>query len=393
MKKVLYYDPYTTGHHPEYLAHPISYYSVSRDSHGVIVCAASLGEQLKQFADECGSSIEFELIDPTFQESIADAGSLWSQGQADAACFTHYVKNLRPDLAIALCANPLQPFLNWGYLRKCRACIRGILFDPLPLPQRMSKEARNLKWRVTLIRKSLQVKWFSMSQAIDKMFVLNDSCVAAQCQRFAVSEGCSFEAIPDPLPLHLRTHTSKNAISADRDICRMLFIGSINRRKGLLETLDALEALTDGMASQVVLRVVGRFLDDDLRGVSVARIERMKSAGFRIELCEGWITDEQFGQEMRDCDLVLVPYVGFHGSSGVLGHASFLGKPLLATCDGLVGELVQTYELGRVVQTRNAVKYAEALKEYITGGWDYRKQQSEYARAMSSEVFMNQLLK
>ncbi|MEN8829977.1 MAG: glycosyltransferase, partial [Lentimonas sp.] len=201
-----------------------------------------------------------------------------------------------------------------------------------------------------------------------------------------------FEAISDPLPLHLQEVEAPSQLARVEARRQLLFIGSINRRKGLLETLRALECLPDPLKASVHLRIVGRFLDSDLRDEAVSKVNALVEHGYSIELSEGWVSDAQFALESQQCDLVLAPYVGFHGSSGVIGHAAFFAKPLLATCDGLVGEIVRERCLGEVVQTRDPVLYAAAILSFVNQQWNYAPQQSKYASRMSSSAFMQQLL-
>ena len=391
MKKILFYDPDITGHHCEYLHHPATFLVNQTEVEGVIVCNAKIGAELIEIYGENCPQLRIELIQENLQESIDQADSLWRRGQADARCFAFYIEKHRPDMAIALHANPMQPFLNGGAFRRCKTRMRGILFDPFPLAERIAPNERTWKWRVTAFRKMCQIKWLSLNSRIEKLFVLNDTKVTQHFNALTGKRGL-FEAIPDPLPLHLAHASSIDSGEEDTRVLRLLFIGSINRRKGLLETLNAIERLPAPVRARVSLRIVGRFLDTALREEAVKRVESLSRMGCKIDLCEGWVTDQQFSEEMVRCDVVLAPYVGFHGSSGVIGHAAFYRKPLLATCEGLVGELVHDRQIGVVVQTRDPEKYADAIDGFMTREWNYASQQAKYASEMSSSSFIRQLI-
>lgn len=391
MKKIIFYDPDITGHHCEYLHHPASFIVNQQDVAGVIVCNAKIGNQLKHIYGVRSSLLEIVCIDDDLQQLIDQAKNLWQRGRADADCFAHYMQKLKPDLAIALHANPMQPFLNSRYFRRSKIPVRGILFDPFPLAERLGRQNKTWRWRLTALRKVCQVRWFSMNRCIDKMFILNDEKVAAFFNSIS-GKPSLFEAIPDPLPLHLQEVEATRQPARLEGRRQLLFIGSINRRKGLLETLRALERMPDSMKAKVHLRVVGRFLDSTLRDEAVAKVDTLVENGYSIELCEGWVSDEQFALEMQQCDLVLAPYVGFHGSSGVIGHAAFLAKPLLATCDGLVGEIVSERCLGEVVQTRDPDLYAAVITSLLERKWDRETPQAKYADEMCSKAFMKQLI-
>lgn len=391
MRKVIFYDPDITGHHCEYLRHPAQFLVSQEEWHGVIVCNAIAGEALIRKYGEEHPQLQIDCIDDAQQALIDNSTSLWKRGRVDAQCFANYIQKHCPELAVALHANPLQPFLNNSVFRRGETQLRGILFDPFPLPRRLETQKASFKMRLTQFRKICQVRWFSMNRCIDKMFILNDQKVAGFFNSIS-GRPSLFEAIPDPLPLHLQEVETTSQPARLEGRRHLLFIGSINRRKGLLETLRALDCMPDSMKAMVHLRIVGRFLDPELRDEAVAKVDVLIQDGYSIELLEGWVSDAQFVFEMQQCDLVLAPYVGFHGSSGVIGHAAFFAKPLLATCDGLVGEIVRERCLGEVVQTRDTTLYADAIVRFVDSAWDCSSQQALYAREMESNIFIRQLI-
>ena len=392
MRKILFYDPYTTGHHPEYLAHPIHYLRDRDDLHAVIVCSKKLVKGLRQYADECGSMVTIEEIDEAMQLKIDTASNLWARGRADAACFADSIAKHCPDLAISLYTNPMQPFLNSAGFRRSAVRLRGILFDPFPLHERQPMGASNLKARVTRLRKTFQIRWMARNPQLEKIFILNDAKIAQHFSGIGASTAGRFDAIPDPIPLYLSCVPVASSPEQKDERINMLFIGSINRRKGLIETFDALSLLPAELKPRVVLRIVGRFSSEALRVDAIGRIRALRAEGFMIELDEGWVSDEQFKQEVCDCSLVLAPYVGFHGSSGVIGHAAFFRKPLLATSGGLIGEIVRESEIGRVIDPQDSLEYSRMIQVFAAEPWDCSAQQRDYSTEMSSTSFMAKLL-
>lgn len=392
MRKILFYDPYTTGHHSEYLAHPIHYLRDRDDLHAVIVCSKKLINGLRQYADECGSKVKIDEIDEAMQLRIDTASNLWARGRADATCFAYSIAKHCPDLAISFYINPMQPFLNAADFRRPAVRLRGILFDPFPLQERLSMGTSNLKARITRLRKTFQIRWIMRNPQLEKIFILNDAKIAKYFSGVGASASGRFDSIPDPIPLHLSCapFVSSSALKDER--VSMLFIGSINRRKGLTETFDALSLLPAELKSRVLLRIVGRFSSEALRLEVIGRIRALRAEGFMIDLNEGWVSDEQFKQEVCDSSLVLAPYVGFHGSSGVIGHAAFFRKPLLATSGGLIGEIVRKSGIGRVIDPQDATWYSRMIKVFVAEPWDCSRQQRKYSMDMSSTSFMGKLL-
>lgn len=392
MRKILFYDPYTTGHHSEYLAHPIHYLRDRDDLHAVIVCSKKLINGLRQYAGECGSKVTIDEIDEAMQLRIDTASNLWARGRADAACFADSIAKHCPDLAISLYINPMQPFLNSAGFRRSDVRLRGILFDPFPLQERLSAKTSNLKARITRLRKTLQIRWMIRNPQLEKFFILNDAKIAKYFSGIGASATGRFDAIPDPIPLYLSCAPFVSSHGQKDGRITMLLIGSIDRRKGLIETFNALSLLPAELKPRVSLRVVGRFSGEALRSDAIGRIRALRSEGFMIELDEGWVSDEQFKQEVCDSSLVLAPYVGFHGSSGVIGHAAFFRKPLLATSGGLIGEIVRKSDIGRVIDPQDAPGYSRMINVFVAEPWDCSRQQREYSMEMSSTSFMGKLL-
>ena len=61
------------------------------------------------------------------------------------------------------------------------------------------------------------------------------------------------------------------------------------------------------------------------------------------------------------------PILVFFGSSGILGHACRLEKPMIACEEGLLGELVRELEVGLTVNPRDSGALANCLRVALKG--------------------------
>ena len=61
------------------------------------------------------------------------------------------------------------------------------------------------------------------------------------------------------------------------------------------------------------------------------------------------------------CDVVLLPYLGHFGSSGLQVRAAGAGRPVIASDEELVGRLVREHGLGPVFPSGNAAALREVL--------------------------------
>ncbi len=172
-----------------------------------------------------------------------------------------------------------------------------------------------------------------------------------------------FQDLPDPLPWFAVNQASPKSPAASSRF-RFLLPGSLTRRKGCVEVLTALLRMPHERLLSMELRIVGRFLEPAYRDEVTSLIDDLNSrtAEPTVDLLEARLSNEELMLEFAACDAVLIPYVGFQGSSGILGHAVHSRKPVLATNEGLVGELVEKHCLGQTANPRDAIALGNQMR-------------------------------
>jgi glycosyltransferase involved in cell wall biosynthesis len=94
---------------------------------------------------------------------------------------------------------------------------------------------------------------------------------------------------------------------------------------------------------------------------------RRNRPNLKLELRTEFLSNAEFVNALNCCDYILAPYLEFYGSSGVLGQAARLGKPVLSCRDGLLGEIVRKQSLGVTFDPSNALEFAHVIQSAVEG--------------------------
>jgi len=110
----------------------------------------------------------------------------------------------------------------------------------------------------------------------------------------------------------------------------------------------------------------------------------------KIILRNQFVAEEEVPLYFDIADVVLAPYQRHVGMSGILLWAAALGKPLLASDYGLMGELVRQRSLGITVDSTQASEIAQGVSAFLAGEpremFDSQSA-AQFARENSAERF------
>jgi glycosyltransferase involved in cell wall biosynthesis len=138
----------------------------------------------------------------------------------------------------------------------------------------------------------------------------------------------------------------------------LLFFGVIRPNKGLLVLLKAMEHLPER-----TLVVAGMFDSPDHRE-KVRREIDLRLPG-RVELHDGFVSDEEAAEFFDRCSVVVLPYTAFASQSGVLHQALAHGRPVVVSEVGALGESVREWGAGEVVPPGDDRALAEAIARLL----------------------------
>lgn len=250
----------------------------------------------------------------------------------------------------------------------------GILFRPrLHLPA--MDTGRSLKQRIKTLR---QLPYYALALAerrLSVMWTLDPFFPAYAKRWFPGGKKVQFlseEAI---------AREPATAISRPReDRVRFLLYGVLKARKGILSVLDACLQLSPQDAARIELRLMGEHVTEDQAAIQ-DRLDALtiRCPNLRIVRTDRFLYEAELIDEITNADVILAPYIGHIGSSGVLYNAVFHGKALLTCREGLIGALVTQYRLGRAINPTVPTEVHEAMVALLDPG--ARKLQSPEARA------------
>ena len=138
-----------------------------------------------------------------------------------------------------------------------------------------------------------------------------------------------------------------------------LHFGSLERRKGSLEILRAIELIDAEKLSNCSFVFAGRVFDD-MKTDFYALINSLQQK-CQLILYDEYCSAELLADLCYSCDFILMPYQVTAQSSGMLGYAANFEKPVIGPSDGLVGKLIRKYHLGITIPTIKADSIAAVL--------------------------------
>lgn len=165
--------------------------------------------------------------------------------------------------------------------------------------------------------------------------------------------------VPDPAAIRPAVGSGARArLGLPEDALVLLVYGSIERRKGVAQLLDA--ARRPDFPGSVIVLLAGR-QDADAREL-LSSTENARLVGQRRIVVRPEFQDDQAEADLFSAaDMIWLGYVDFYGTSGVMLQAGRSGLPVVATDEGVIGWLAARERLGPVVNPRDAAAVARAI--------------------------------
>lgn len=219
---------------------------------------------------------------------------------------------------------------------------------------------------------SARFMWFERILKIYLMGVLHgieyhahDTAFQRSYNRYKWVPGCRpLRSLNDPMP------DFQQPPILDGTGSYLLLIGYHGPRKGTVWALDALESA--GVSAEVVVAgdaVPGYF--DTLRPSDFEQL--------RVHWLPGAVSEARFDSLVRGARVVLLPYLNWGGSSGVLLHAIRCGKPVILPEYGQMNEIFQHYGWGKKYPAGSVSGFVDAVRLWL--------QESPPAPELKSELW------
>lgn len=315
-----------------------------------------------------------------FRSPLADPNDRIGRERWMRASLAETLPALRPD---HLFFSYLDHFLLTVSFSRLGVPMSGILFRPsfhyeeLGVSQPLTRRERlgeGLKRE--LLRLALR--------RIDRVFLLDDTAVEP-------IRNLGTKATPLALPevFDARPSLGRPAFLTSLEPGRHMFtsLGVLDRRKGVLEVLDAVRQVPEDLQRRTALVVAGHLCADVRDDAETALRTIRQTTRVQIIVEDRFLNEEEVQPTIELADTVLVPYQRHTGSSGILIRAAAAGRPVIASDYGLVGLNVRRHRLGEAVDATSPARLREALVRRLEGlspGFDRRRAHA-FASANTAE--------
>ena len=371
----LIYDSASSGHHTEFIEYLLQYLLDQPNEltpnvkQYIFLIPAKICITLKDLVAKTKGNILILSISDEEQNQIDTASNMRKRVALEGSILRGYIQTYQIDHIIFMALDSYQTLVaRWAFTQP-RLSISGILFMP---SVRMPFNKNNVLYFIkSFLEKAREtVKHFCMSynKNLKNVYILNDEKSASKLNQI-VFWNKKFVHLPDPIPIRsvskawiLRGYYN---IEADRKV--FLCFGSIDKRKNILNILEAVSLVPTALHSEIALLILGKCSDKFLRKQIMDKIDTIKKLypHLNIIIDDRFLLIEEMENAFEQSDVVLIPYLGFYFSSGLLGHAAKYSKYIITSNKGVMSDLVETYHLGTTVNAHSPLSIAHALSNFI----------------------------
>lgn len=368
-KNITVFDSEATGHHLEYVQHIAQYVCENSLPYDVtLVVHPEVAASVRQHVSS--SSLSVQGIAPKIISRIETSSSLWRRSLYEWAVARRWAEESNAHHLVLLTLNWFQLGLVSPRSFQTGFTVSGILFSPYPRwkPTANGGTDRLHNWIKRLRKKGLL--WLMMRNPnITSVHILNDPEAAEHLNR-AVDPHGRFISLPDPVPSLPKSEKRTSAhdtysISPDRTL--FLFFGTISKRKGIIQTLKAMQMLSEQEQRRGALLLLGRLKEGQESPIGEHLRKLQAKSKLEVRTDFRFVAPEELSDALHSADVILAPYQRTEGSSGVIGHAARAHCPVIGPNDGLIGTLIRSYQLGATAEVTQPALLSQAIAKAIEG--------------------------
>lgn len=371
--------PSSDGHHPEYVRWTVE----GALRHGIETVTVAGPTALVAAPHRFPRSIA-TLPLPEFDLPRADA-SLWELGRRTRLAIQKAIDQVRPSDALLTYLDHALLGLATGLRFATPVRISGILFRPTLHEPSLP----GVKPRLRRLQKRVLLRLAAANPHLHRVFALDPDALDA-----LLAHRVPARFLPDPVePVHptadRETVRARWGVEPQRALA--VLFGSLEERKGIFELTDALSALASDPASTLAVLIAGQTYDA-IRPQLLDAIDRVQQLSeVQILFREAFVPDADLVDLTAAADLLLAPYRGHVGSSGVMLRAAASGTPVLGPNVGLMYRDIVRHQLGVAVDTSDPAAIADGLVRALNGDGFDPEAAAAYAAAHSVERFSEAL--
>jgi glycosyltransferase involved in cell wall biosynthesis len=152
---------------------------------------------------------------------------------------------------------------------------------------------------------------------------------------------------------------------------KILFFGMLNYGKGVEYLIRAMNELPDCR-----LTVAGKAINPDYERIIKAAADENKLGNVALDI--KWFSEEEKNKLLEQADLMVFPYVWAPYQSGTLHNAFSYGLPVVVTRAGALGEVVEEYRSGVIVEQRSPKAIASGIQKVFQNYEAYQQGVAKY---------------
>lgn len=369
------FDTSVDGHHLEYLHH-IYNLCKEKDNSKYVFLIPEEFEKIKLYRDwPKADNILFDYIKSDEIMSLKKADSFWRRqiilsSIINSKCKEHGIYNVFTNSILML-----MPFAPLFLMRKVR--LSGIIYDIYDYQQ------QNHSTWLSKIPLWLCYQMMSHSKFYRTLFILNDELAPARLNKKFCTR--KFKYVPDPyVPLPTPKEDIRETFKIPANNKVYAHIGSMSIRKGTLVCLDAISMLSEEEKSNCTFIFAGHFghfkseFDYKLNNLNL---------NANIIIHDEFCSYELLAAICAASDYILVPYLETMRSSGIIGYAAQFNKPVIGPMSGLMGYLIDHYQLGEQLAECSAENLSSLLRQSLIN--DSYHTESDYCISHTIKSFQD----
>ncbi len=335
MDTILIFTATVSGHNMEYLHHIYDVAIHNTNQRYVFVVPEEFEQVKHNFVWEFANHISFDYFAKEESASWQNKGMLASSYYLCKLVRNRIKKHKADKLFVVTLMShlPFAPFM-YGWHVKMSGIIYKIYLHEWKRSSFLSKAMAVLKYMLMRI-----------CPLFDYVYILNDEYSASRLNKLYRTK--KFCYLPDPyVPLSVvKNHANlRDELGVRPEQKLFVHFGALAERKGTMRIIDSLQFLSQEECDRYVFVFAGRIFPD-IKEAFYAGVTQYQSK-VCIHVKDDFCSFEYLAALCEACDAILMPYLETAQSSGVIGYAAQFGKPVIAPSDGLVGQLVQNYQLG-----------------------------------------------
>jgi glycosyltransferase involved in cell wall biosynthesis len=387
--RIMLFDINCGGHHSIYIEHLINYWCQNQISGKLdIVVSQNLLERLFPITEmNYGqSNINFVVINPKEEAVLKSMDSFANRimrSFQEWHLICKYARSLGTNHCLIMWFDPIILRFALGIKPPCSfsgICFRTIFhyqdFDN-SLP-----EGKEILWHW---RDKLLLPRIFKNRHLKRLFLLDPFAV----KRLQESYRGKVLHLPDPVQVpnysKLQPDQLRKSLRIEPNRKVFLLFGSLIRRKGIYELLEAISLLPCNLCQQLCLVLSGVPWSVEEKQLIESNIKALcQSKPVQIISNYEFISEQDVQTYYSLADVILAPYQRHVGMSGILLLAAAAEKPVLSSNYGLMGELVKRYQLGLTVNSTIPSEIARGMTQFL------QKSPPEFCNIDSMKKFAKQ---